>query len=300
MTKRLFLIAIVTAAIVTVHLTIARPWFMRWGATDREIGAVWPGDELSSRADTVTTRAVTVDAAPEYIWPWIVQLGQDRAGWYSYRLLENLAGCRMPRVHRVVAAFQHREVGDKVWMYPEGRLNGLGHAVVARVEPGRALVLATMPLGADTVTTDATLAFLLDPIDESRTRLIMRSRGPRPSTLGWRLFEGGVFQPMHFAMERRMMLTIKALAEGGNPDETADLAQAALWIAIGLSCALALAAVCFTVAWRRAVVALAAGAAALAVATLVQPPVLVTALLAAGVAAILGPFPHAGASHHAA
>jgi hypothetical protein len=298
MTKRLVPILLVVAAIVVVHITIVRPWFVRWGATDHELSTVWAGDELSPNADTVTTRAVTVDASAEYVWPWILQLGQDRAGWYSYRLLENLVGSRMPRVHRVVAAFQHRDVGDKVWMYPADRLGGVGHAVVARVAPGRALVLATMPIGAGAITTEATLAFLLEPIDDSHTRLIMRGRGPTSSSVGWRLLDRGVFQPIHFIMERRMMATIKALAEGHDPDETGDIVQALLWIVIGLSCGLALVATALAVNWQRAPLALAAGATALAVATLSQPPVLVTALLAAGVAGMLGPFPHLRASRH--
>jgi len=300
MARRLLSLVLLIAAIAVVHTTFVAPWFMRWGATDREAAAAWPGDELSVRAKSVSMRAVTVHAPPEAIWPWIAQLGQDRAGWYSYRLLENLVGCEMPRVHRIVPALQDRRVGDKVWMYPADRLNGVGHSVVARVEPPRALVLATMSMGNTGVTSDASQAFLLDPVDASNTRLIMRGRGPIPASWGWRLFDAAVFQPAHFVMERRMMLTIKALAEGDDPDESADILQAALWLIIGLSCAISLAAAIFSAGWRRAMLAFSAGAAVLAIAMLTQPPVLVTALLAAGVAAIVGPFPHRGATGHAA
>jgi hypothetical protein len=300
MAKRVAFLALFMSTVVAVHLTFVRPWFLRWGATDRELTSVWPGDELSADADSVSTRAVTIDAPAAAVWPWIAQIGQDRAGWYSYRLLENLVGCRMPRVHRATPAFQDRAVGDSVWMYPADRLGGLGHAVVARVSSGRALVLSTMPMGERTIANGSTIAFLLDPLDASHTRLIMRSRGPSPSSFGWLVFDRGLFQPAHFAMERRMMLTIKALAEGSDPEELPDLVQAALWIAMGLSCAFAAAAVCFAGAWRRPLIALAAGAAALAIATLTQPPVLITALLAAGVAALLGPVPRPGAYGHAA
>src|SRR3954466_10960868 len=92
MTRRLVSLVLLIAAIAVVHTTLVAPWFMRWGATDRELAAVWPGDELSVSAGTVSMRAVTVHAPPEAIWPWIAQLGQDRAGWYSYRLLENIVG----------------------------------------------------------------------------------------------------------------------------------------------------------------------------------------------------------------
>jgi len=300
MTGRLTSLSLLLAAIVIVHAAVVQPWLMRWGATDREVAAEWPGDDLSAGAGTVTTRAVTIHAPAEKVWPWIVQLGQDRAGWYSYRLLENIVGCRMPRVHRVVPELQHRDVGDKVWMYPANRLNGIGHSVVARVEPRRALVLATMSMGNSSVTSDASQSFLLDPIDVSSTRLIMRGRGPIPESLAWRLFDSALFQPIHFAMERRMMLTIKALSEGEDPDEMPDIMQAVLWIVLGLTCAVALAGSVLFAAWRRPLLAFAAGLAALAVAMLTQPPVLVTALLAIAVAAIAGPVPHRGAVHNVA
>lgn len=286
MVKRLLSFGLVIAALVAAHLAIVRPWFLRWGATDQEIAAVWAGDEFSADADMVSTRAVTIDAPPERIWPWIAQLGQDRAGWYSYRLLENLVGCRMPRVHRVEAALQDRAVGDAIWMYPADRLDGVGHAVVARLDRNRALVLATMPMGERAVANGSTLAFLLDRVDATHTRLVMRSRGPSPTSIPWLAFDRGIFQPAHFVMERRMMLTLKALAEGSNPDEMPDLVQAALWIAIGLSCAIAVVAAWVAVAWRRALCTVAAGAAALAVATLLQPPVLITAALAAAVGSL--------------
>src|SRR3954471_10636599 len=262
MTRRLLSLVLLIAAIAVVHTTLVAPWFMRWGATDRELAAVWPGDELSVSAGTVSMRAVTVHAPPEAIWPWIAQLGQDRAGWYSYRLLENIVGCEMPRIHRIVLSLQDRRVGDNVWMYPADRLNGVGHSVVARVEPRRALVLATMSMGNTSVTSDASQSFLLDPVDAFDTRLILRGRGPIPAAWGWRLFDAAVFQPAHFVMERRMMLTIKALAEGEDPDETADIVQAGLWLIIGLTCVMSLGTAMFSAAWRRAVLACAAGAAA--------------------------------------
>jgi hypothetical protein len=74
----------------------ARPWFLRWGATDEEIGRSWPGDELSPDPVSEATRAITIHAPVEAVWPWLVQIGQDRGGFYSYTWLENLFGASAP------------------------------------------------------------------------------------------------------------------------------------------------------------------------------------------------------------
>jgi hypothetical protein len=283
MTRRLLAIVVLLGAFATAHLAFVQPWFMQWGATVREMEAMWPGDELSAHAESVATRAVTVDAPADKVWPWIVQLGQERAGWYSYRLLENLVGCRMPRVHHIVAGFQERRVGDKIWMYPADRLGGAGHGVVARLDPERALVMATVPIGSTQQAPDATLSFLLDPIDGATTRFIMRSRGPAPASRGQWLFDRLVFRPAHYVMERRMMLTIKALAEGHDPSEVPDLLQAGLWLVMGLLSAGALVAALFVSHWRRPLAVVLTGATALAIAMLVQPPLVITGVLVGAV-----------------
>jgi hypothetical protein len=285
MTRRLLAIVVLLGGLAAAHLAFVQPWFMQWGATVREMHAVWPGDELSAHAESVATRAVTIDAPADKVWPWIVQLGQERAGWYSYRLLENLVGCQMPRVHHIVAGFQERRVGDKIWMYPADRLGGVGHGVVVRLDPERALVMATVPIGSIQQAPEATLSFLLDPIDGATTRFIMRSRGPAPVSRGQWLFDRLAFRPLHYVMERRMMLTIKALAEGHDPSEVPDLLQAGLWLVLGLLAAGSLVAALFVARWRRPLAVVLTGATALSIAMLAQPPVVVTGVL---VGAVIG------------
>ena len=80
-------------AALVVGVVLLRRWRVRWGATDAEVGAHLPGDELMPRADRSTTRAMTIAAPPDQVWPWIVQMGQGRGGLYSYDVLENLIGC---------------------------------------------------------------------------------------------------------------------------------------------------------------------------------------------------------------
>ena len=120
------------AAIVVAAL---RARSLRWGATDTELNTALPGDELVPHADLTATRAVTVDAGADDVWPWIAQLGQGRGGFYSYDVLENLVGLDIHSADRIVPEWQRIEVGDEVRFHPEV---GMTAAVV---EPRRALVL---------------------------------------------------------------------------------------------------------------------------------------------------------------
>ena len=90
--KALLWIAGVVAVLTGVYLWVIYPWMVRWGATDAEIKAAYPGDELVPNASLITTRAITVQATPAQIYPWIVQLGVDRGGMYSLLWVENLMG----------------------------------------------------------------------------------------------------------------------------------------------------------------------------------------------------------------
>src|SRR5439155_27044315 len=104
-----------------------------WGATSAEVTARYPGDEFTPDARNVSTRAITVNAPADAVWPWLQQIDQQRGGFYSYRWLENLVGCRMPKIERLVPEWHERIVGEEVWMTPPDRLGGKGHMVVAGV-----------------------------------------------------------------------------------------------------------------------------------------------------------------------
>jgi hypothetical protein len=201
-----------TAALAAFDLAL-RPWFMKWGAMDEEIKKAWPGDGLCPDAASVATRAVTIHAPAEEVWPWLVQIGQDRGGFYSYTWLENLFGARIHNADRLLPKVAPRQVGDTVWMTPPERYDSKGCMRVAQVEPGRALVLVSPDDYAKATTTgyasQGTWAFLLVPVDKHTTRLIVRSRSGAKVTAGRYL----VFDPIHFIMERKMMLGIRDRAE---------------------------------------------------------------------------------------
>ncbi|MEO8456202.1 MAG: hypothetical protein ABI559_00180 [Chloroflexota bacterium] len=203
-------IGVVKLAMIGAYAAFVRPWHLRWGATDEELAETWPGDERAPNPTIDATHAITIDAPPEDVWPWIAQLGQHKAGFYSYGWLENLFGCHMPDVRDIRHDWQHLKVGDKLYLHPKVALE------VVEVEPERTLVLSR------------DWSFHLRPIDGGeRTRLLIRNRGyfenPDPRTgqplrfdlgpIGNVVYWRGLFEPAHFIMERKMMLGIKALSE---------------------------------------------------------------------------------------
>ncbi|NTW12151.1 MAG: hypothetical protein HGA30_02445, partial [Anaerolineales bacterium] len=114
------------------------PWMDKWGATDDEITASFSGDELVPSPRLLYTRAVTVNAAPEQIYPWIVQLGADKGGMYSYTWLEGLIQCPQTNADRIHEEWQDLKVGDKVLMCKNDMPPGYE---VAKIEPNRAIVM---------------------------------------------------------------------------------------------------------------------------------------------------------------
>ena len=152
-------------------VTLGRRELLDWGASAGEAAVELPGDDLVVDADLVATRAVTVRCEPDAVWPWIAQLGQGRGGFYSYDVLENLAGCDIHSADRIVPAWQHVGVGDEVRLFPEGGLS------VAVAEAPSALVLQGMPTpGSGAPPFDFSWAFVLREGDAGSTRLVVRER----------------------------------------------------------------------------------------------------------------------------
>ena len=101
-----------------IFLRLYRPWHSRWEATDEEVALEMPGDDRVQKQPTFNvTRAITIQARPEEVWPWIVQIGYGRAGFYSYDLLDNLG---KPSASRIIPEFQHIEVGTWIPMSGKG------------------------------------------------------------------------------------------------------------------------------------------------------------------------------------
>lgn len=153
----------------------ARRYYRNWGATKDECRLVLPGDELIGRPATQTTQAVWIDAPASAVWPWLVQMGQDRGGLYSYEALENLVGLKIHNADRIHPEWQHLAPGDVVRLVPEGWMGlrrGVALPVVA-VAAEEAIVLREER--AD-VPWDAVWSFHLVPHWEDRCRLLVRTR----------------------------------------------------------------------------------------------------------------------------
>jgi hypothetical protein len=205
------------AAAVVVAMWGVRRWAGCWGATRGELARSWPGDELSPHATEVTTRAITIGASSKAVWSWLVQIGQDRGGFYSYTWLENLFRCVMPRIESIVPEWQQRTVGDTVWLARHDRYHGEARQKVVRLDRQRVLSLASPSDWGRLVRRETSLGgtwtFILVPLDTHTTRLVVRSRGPEAPTFVARLFWMALFAPAHFIMERKMMLSLRRIAE---------------------------------------------------------------------------------------
>jgi hypothetical protein len=177
-----------------------RPWHMRWGATDDEVNGPMPGDDLVPKASFNATRAITIGAPPEMVWPWIVQLGYRRAGFYTYDLLDN-AGYES--ADRVLEEFQQPKVGD--WMPMASKVNETTAFKVKAFETNRWLLWAKP---------DSTWVWRLILLEGGRTRLITRLKqryqweSPAMAVMTLVLLEFG-----DFPMMRRLLPGIKARAE---------------------------------------------------------------------------------------
>ena len=180
------------------HLFI-RPVIISWGATEREFSAKMPGDELAPFASA--TRAIAINAPPAAVWKWLAQLGSDRGGFYSYDFLENLGGETLPRCDRIVPEMQPMPLGRWVpaWKPDAKGRGGLGWKLVA-VEKDKYFVLQGWG------------CFRLSPLDGGKTRLIVRTHGRRTPGPADAL-TAEVMVPLHYLMERKMLLGIRELAE---------------------------------------------------------------------------------------
>jgi hypothetical protein len=200
------------------YAVLLRPRLLTWGATRAESTGELPGDDLV-RARWQTTRATPIAAPPEAVWPWLVQMGFGRAGWYSYDRLERMIGAgdfaEGGSARAVLPQLQRLAVGDPVPLSKDG---GLTAAVV---DTPRALVLrmsmnaltGAPARGGDRVALDWTWAFVLVPGGPGSSRLLIRVRADyRPRALG--LLIPLLLEPVHLLMERAMLRGIRQRAAG--------------------------------------------------------------------------------------
>lgn len=209
--------AAASAALVAAYSFLARPWHLRWGSRDDELQKPYPGDELISEPKINATHAVTIQAPVSSVWPWLVQIGQGRGGFYSYEWIENLMGLNIDNADRILPEYQQLKAGDQIPLSPDNF--GIP---VAICEPEKMLLLhGDTRLDADAIPTmnpgdflAVTWAWYLTPVDEQTTRIVERWRCDwNASPQNW-LFMRVFLEPGAFIMERKMLLGIKKRAEG--------------------------------------------------------------------------------------
>jgi hypothetical protein len=202
-------LAVAAAAAGAAYVRFGRPWVLNWGAKPDEVDRALPGDEMLPGAWLQTTRAVTVEAPPEAIWPWLVQMGpRPRAGAYTYDWIERLLGIDIENRGVILPEYQHLEPGQFMGLNDKGE----GLRVLA-LEQEMYLLLQWEPQ-------KSTWLFALTPEGDRTTRLISRNRLPDlttykipgPRFLSW-LFMVLFMEPGSLVMERKMLLTIKELSE---------------------------------------------------------------------------------------
>jgi hypothetical protein len=215
------------AALFVLTLVLLRPWIDNLGATEAEIAATFPGDELVPEPARFNNRAITIQAAPEQIYPWLLQTGADKGGWYSYDWLETLANCPNTNADRIHSEWQNLQVGDPVLMCP-GEFAPPPY-IVAQLHPNQAIVMGHQD-GGEWVDL---YQFVLVPQADGSTRLIMRTRT---------MMTGGIWEmlyPISFMMEQEMMRGVKERAEGMEPVLAGVSLQTASLPAFGKTLALA-------------------------------------------------------------
>lgn len=211
--RRSLVMSVVGAAAIA-GWKVFGPWQRNWGATDAEVTATLPGDGLTPPPVEQNTRAITIAASPAEVWPWLVQMGADRAGFYSYDWLENLFGLDIHNADRIVDEWQDLAVGDMVW--GTGRRSG-GWVVVDLV-PNEALVLKSAdPKTGGAASRDVGIGFefqwtfALRPAPGGGTRLLIRERTAYGRRLTrWLMAPVGL---VSFVMTRKMLDEIRVRAE---------------------------------------------------------------------------------------
>lgn len=175
---------------------VYRPWALNWGATKEEIALAMVGDSVITDPTFNATRAVTITAKPSDIWPWLVQMGYRRAGFYSYDRLDNDG---IPSADYLIPQLQHLAVGDSI------PLTAHDYVTVTLVEPASSML---WEYAGDDTATVFTWAWRLYPLDEQQTRLVSRLRYRAPSVRSRIMLD--LFE---IVMMRKCLLGIRDRAE---------------------------------------------------------------------------------------
>ncbi|MGO8786709.1 MAG: hypothetical protein ACLQVL_04910 [Terriglobia bacterium] len=253
---------------LSAYLAVYRPLQLRLGATRHEVNRAMPGDEIQPWPIFNATRAVTINANPAQVWPWLVQIGYKRAGWYGYDIVDN---ARIPSAERILPEWQHIQVGDTVPIW-----EGINFRVAA-FEPNRYVVWQSAS-GHDS------MVLALYPVDEAHTRLVWRIHNA-PYLWGSGYIVAQLFADMTDVIAVRENLQgIKRRAEGAALGSPAMLyVELALWLAAFLGFLVAEVGLVVRRDWVRPMLAVPATALITIGLVLIRPPIWVDAMATAAI-----------------
>lgn len=207
MSRRPFLIAFGTATVAAAAIYFARSASLRWGTRPVERTMSLPGDDIVPTPSLEATRAITISATPDEIWPWLAQLGFGRGGFYSYDGLENLIGLNIHSAQHIEPDWQDIAPGDTVHLAEPVALE------VFVAQPGHALVIGGVPDDDDPAPMPYAFswAFVILPADAGTCRLIVRERYSYLTP--WAPLMVEPIEWLSFLMTQRMLRGIKSQAE---------------------------------------------------------------------------------------
>ena len=213
--KRFFTGLGILLLVLILGYLVIRPWHLHWGATKEEVSRAMPGD----LENIGWTRAITIDATPEQIWPWLVQWGQGRGGWYSYDWLENLFRFDIHTADRILPEYQDLKIGDPICMS-----SSFCPSHVTVLEPNQWLSWQALDDNGDPVWT---FTFGLVSVDNSHTRLTVRES-----------FNNAFMPPAavvaleipDVVMELKALNTVKERAEGVARSNFTTLLEIIIWL----------------------------------------------------------------------
>ncbi len=214
--KRFFSGAAIALLTLTIGYSLLRPLHLRWGASEADLQRAMPGDLGGSR----WTRAILIEAVPEQIWPWLVQFGQGRGGWYSYDWLENLLGFDIHTADQISPEYQNPQIGTPICMS-----GSFCPSKVHVMEPYQWFGWQATDESGQPVWT---FVFGLFPEGANQTRLVVRESFdpafmPPAAVLALEIPD--------VVMELKMLDTLKARAEGRSASGLVTAAEISLWLA---------------------------------------------------------------------
>jgi hypothetical protein len=193
--------------LITCYILFLRTSLMHWGSNNKEVGRYYVGDSVLLQPDYENTLAITIDTPPSAVWPWVVQMGLNKAGFYSFTWLENIFGCELHNADRIHPEWQNTQPGDYEPVCASAEKNKMNGWTIMAVIPNKSMVYKS--------SADASwmMGFYIDSVGENRSRLITRMRYIAPKQFWLYITDKAWMEWAHCVMQRGTLIGIKKRAE---------------------------------------------------------------------------------------